>query len=122
MAKKILIIDDEVEFTRLVKINLEATGNYDVVAENDSNKALDVAKEFQPNLILLDIIMPGLGGAELAFQLHNNKTTSKIPIVFLTAIATKEETKNTNVIGGFPFLAKPVSTKDLIACIEKHSI
>jgi DNA-binding response OmpR family regulator len=121
--KKILIVDDEVNFTKLVKLNLEETGRYEVRTENKGRRAFAVAKEFKPDLILLDIVMPDVQGDDVACQLVNDEVTKNIPILFLTAVVTKEEAKiHSGVIGGRPFIAKPVNAKELIESIEKHII
>lgn len=119
--KKILIVDDEKQFTHLVKLNLEATEKYDVRVENNGLNGLAAVKEFKPDLILLDILMPDIAGSEVAYQLKNEKETKNIPVVFLTAIATKAEVhRQGNIIGGHPFVAKPVSEEELIDVIEKN--
>ena len=119
--KKILVVDDEGAMTRMLKRNLEATDRYDVRTENSSAKALTAAREFLPDLILLDVIMPELDGGGVAAKIREDKRMSKTPIIFLSAIVKKEETEATGGnIGGFTFLAKPVKFDDLIACIEKH--
>ena len=119
--KRILIIDDEEGFTKLIKLNLELTGKFEVRVENKGGKGLEAAKEYKPHLILLDVIMPDLEGSEVAAQLMEEPTTKDIPVVFLTAIITKKEKKGEcGLIGGHSFLAKPVSLKELVNCIEKN--
>jgi CheY-like chemotaxis protein len=121
--KKILIIDDEENFTRLVKLNLERTEKYEVKTENKGLQSLVAAKEFKPDLILLDILMTDMEGGEVAYQLKQNEETRNIPIVFLTAVIRKEEVKSgSSIIGGHPFIAKPVTVEELIDCIEKNII
>jgi CheY-like chemotaxis protein len=122
MAKKrIMIIDDEEFFTKLVKLNLEKTGKYEVRAENKGSQGLAVAREFKPDLILLDILMEDMEGSEVAVQLKNDVNTRDIPVVFLTAVVKKEEVASgSGVIGGHPFIAKPISINELISCIEKN--
>lgn len=119
--KKILIIDDEENFTKIVKLNLEETSKYEVRTENKGSFGLAAAKKFNPDLILLDILMPDMEGSEVAFQIKNDEDTKNIPLVFLTAVAKKEEVKaSSGVIGGYPFIAKPVSVEELIDCIKKN--
>lgn len=118
---KILIIDDEEGFTQLVKKNLEATGKYEVKAEGKGALGLKIAKEFKPDLIFLDILMPDMEGSEVAAQIENDRDTKNIPVVFLTAIAKKEEVEQAKgIIGGHPFIAKPVTAEELITCIERN--
>ena len=117
--KRILLIDDETVFTRMVKLNLEQTGRYLVREENRSLHAHATAREFKPDLILLDVIMPGLDGGELAAQLRADPHLKGVPVVFLTATVSKREAEaGTFNSGGFLFLAKPVSLKTLLQCLE----
>ena len=119
--KKILVVDDEEGMTRMLKRNLEATNRYDVRTENSSSAAVTAASEFLPDLILMDMMMPGMDGGDVAAKLKEDKRLSHIPIVFLTAIVKKEEAQPTgSKIGGLTFLAKPVKLDDLITCIENH--
>ena len=119
--KKILIIDDEENFIYLTKKNLERKGRYEVRTENEGSNGLVAAKEFMPDLILLDIVMPDMEGSDVATQIRKDEKVKDIPIVFLTATITKEEVESGGgVIGGHPFLAKPVGIEELIACIEKN--
>jgi CheY-like chemotaxis protein len=119
--KRILIVDDEPTITRLLKLNLEQTGDYEVATENMSKAALAAAEEFQPDLMLLDVMMPGLDGGSLASQLQNSPKLKGVPIVFLTAAVTRDEVRARHgLVGGLPFLAKPVSLHEVLACLEQH--
>jgi CheY-like chemotaxis protein len=120
--KKILIVDDEVDFTRVLKLNLDAFGKYEVRAENDSSIALDTLRAFKPDLVLLDIMMPAVDGGEIAHQIEEDESLSDTPVVFLTATVTKEEVASSNRghIGGHVFIAKPVGIKELVACIDAN--
>ena len=119
--RKILVVDDEVSLSRMVKLNLEATGRYEVLVENKGSLALQAARKFKPNLILLDIVMPDLEGSEVAQQVKADPELKNTPIVFLTATVTTEEVgMSGGTIGGQPFLAKPVTAAQLVDCIDKH--
>lgn len=120
MKHRILIIDDEAGFTKMVKLNLESTGDYIVIEENKAYNALSTALKCRPDLIFLDIVMPGKDGGEVAAQLRSDRSLAGVPIVFLTAIASKSDVSGDGMIGGYPFLAKPVSLDDLKTCINKH--
>ncbi|MCQ9207119.1 MAG: response regulator [Omnitrophica bacterium] len=123
MKKRILVVDDEKSFTRMLKLNLEETGKYEVRTENKGTKTLLAAKEFKPDLILLDVLMPDMDGGWAASQILADKSVENIPIVFLTAVTTKEETDaRCKIIGGKTFMAKPVRIKKLIECIEENII
>jgi DNA-binding response OmpR family regulator len=118
---KILIVDDEPGFTEMVKLNLEATGRYNVRIENDSKKAEFAALEYLPDIILLDIIMPDMEGPDIVDEIRKHNIIKKVPIVFLTATVTHDEVKaQGGCIGGHKFLAKPTTVKELIDCIEHH--
>lgn len=121
VKKKILVVDDEKDFTGMVKLNLEATGKFEVRTENQGGKALSAAREFRPDLILLDVMMPETDGGTVAAQIQNNADLSKTPIIFLTAIVTKEEVEEAGgAIAGHPFIAKPVKTDRLVSLIEEN--
>ena len=118
-TKRILVVDDRASDTRLVKLYLERDRNYVVREVNDAKAALSVAEEFQPDLILLDLMMPGMGGTELAGRFAANPRLKAVPIVFLTAAVTKEQVDSVGGrIGKFPYLAKPIVLTDVAACIE----
>lgn len=118
--KRILIIDDEIAFTEMVKINLEATGHYEVCIENRSPKAIQAARKFQPDMILLDFIMPTMDGADVAAALKQDPLLASIPMVMVTALVSNREmgSDGTFIAGGQRMLAKPVSLPDLLRCIE----
>jgi len=119
--KRILVVDDEPSITRLLKLNLEQTNKYTVRAENDAEAAFAAAEEFKPHLILLDVMMPGLDGGELANRLQASPNLGSVPIVFLTAVATKGEVfARGGQVGGHTFLAKPVEISEVIACLKQH--
>lgn len=119
--KRILVVDDEPSITRLLKLNLEETGQYAVRAENDAKAAVFAAEQFQPDLILLDVLMPDLDGGQLASRLQASPKLEGVPIVFLTAAATKKEVYNRGgKVGGLPFLAKPVDLNEVLACLKEH--
>lgn len=120
MKKRILVVDDEVALTRMVKLNLEQTGNYEVRTENQGSMAIAAAREFKPDLIMLDVMMPDMTGDEVAAQLKEDPELEHIKYIFMTAIVTKDETGAAgSTIGGNVFLAKPVKTEELVAAIEK---
>ena len=120
--KKILLVDDEKSFTNLLKLNLEETGAYEVRVENWAEDALKAAKEFKPDLVLLDIIMPRLPGGNVAAQIKADPETQETPIVFLTAAVRKHQVEeNEGIICDFPCLAKPASVEEVIDVIEKHA-
>ncbi len=116
--KRVFIVDDESGFTRLIKLTLEKSGRYSVLEENDGTKAWLAAREYQPDIIFLDIVMPKIDGGDVAQQIRSDPGLAHIPIVFLTAIVSEKEGGHT--IGGFPFVSKPVSIAAITKCIEEQ--
>ena len=122
MKKKILLIDDEKSFTSLLKMNLEQTGAYEVRVENWSEDGLKAAREFQPDLVLLDIIMPRMPGGNVAAQFKEDPALADIPVVFMTAAVSKKRVaEHDGVIGDYPYLAKPASLEMIVATIEQYA-
>jgi CheY-like chemotaxis protein len=119
--KRILAVDDQASNTRLVKLYLEQTNDYEVREENDARAALSTAEAFQPHLILLDVMMPGLDGGELAASFKASPQLKAVPIVFLTAVVTQGEVaEGRGRVGGQSFLAKPVVLLEMVACLKLH--
>jgi len=118
--RRILIVDNDRDTTHLVKILLEKTGRYSVLEENDATNAHQSAQNFRPDLILLDIVMPETDGGEVAAQIQADPELQRTPVIFLTALVTKAETKTGLRIQGHPFLAKPISIPELINRIEEN--
>jgi len=120
--KRILIIDDEASFTRMVKLNLEKTGAFEVREENRATNAVASAREFKPDLILLDVIMPAMDGGDVAAQIRNDRHLKGTPIVFLTATVSQREAGEAGLNSGCAlFLAKPVSLENLIHCLNENA-
>lgn len=118
---RILLIDDEVSFTDLLKVNLEASGRYEVKVENRGSGALATARAFQPEIILLDLVMPDMDGGQVAAQFQADPQLKYTPLIYVTAILSRQEARiHGNRIGNTAVLTKPVSTKDVVACIEQH--
>lgn len=117
--KRILLVDDDPDFTSLIKLNLEETGEYEVREENRPEHALAAARAFKPDLILLDMMMPNVRGGKVAAQLRGDEALRETPVMFLTAMLSREEAHSTK-IGGYPSIAKPVSPEELVELIEKY--
>src|SRR6266481_5732658 len=117
---RILVIDNNRDFTYSAKLGLERTGRYSVWEENDPAKAHQTAQRVKPDLILLDIAMPETDGGEVAARIESDLTLHRTPIVFLTGLVTKAEARSGLRIQGHSFLAKPISVPDLVAGVERH--
>lgn len=117
--KKILLVDDEVSFTWLLQLNLEDAGDYEVSVVNEPETALETARKILPDFIVLDIIMPGVDGIELALQFQKDEQLKDVPTVFLTATEFEPGgVLDNKLIHGNRVIAKPVSVDDVIEIIE----
>jgi len=121
MAKKILLIDDEAGFTELLKMNLERTGSFEVQIENDSTQALISARAFSPDLILLDVVMPGMDGGDVQAAFQSDPYLAKVPVIMLTALVDSAELSEGAVAqsGSSIVLPKPVDLPLLLRVIEE---
>ena len=113
---RILVVDDEPNLSGLVRLFLEKTQRFEVRVENRSAHALAAAREFRPELVLLDVDMPGKDGGDVAAELKADPTLRNVPIVFLTSLVTQADA---GVRGGMHFLSKPVSLKSLIETVDR---
>ena len=117
--KRILMVDNEPELTDILKDALEGQGGFRVQTENDPSNALRAAKEFAPDLIIMDIKMPGLDGADVAIQLKDEPALSETPIVFLTGTVTAPEiVTHGKKSGGLRFLPKTMRLDAMVACLH----
>ena len=118
--KRILIVDDEIGSTRLLKANLELTGRYRVRIENQPEHAVEVAHQFKPHLFLLDMIMPNVSGPQLAALLQIDPELNSIPIVFLTAAPTSLLPQGCDPsLQGRLCISKPACMDEILQCLEK---
>ncbi|MDD5006181.1 MAG: response regulator [Candidatus Omnitrophica bacterium] len=120
--KKVLIIDDEENFCKLVKKNIEQTGEFEVYIATNGEDGIRLAIEIKPDLILLDIVMPGMDGSDVISLIRDDKSIKDTPVVFLTAIVREEEASSqASFTRGYSLLAKTVTVGELIACIKKNA-
>jgi len=118
---KILIVDDDVIITDLMKMLVSMEG-HQATAVNDSTKAMEVADTIQPDLITLDLMMPGLTGFELCELLHNDVRFTNIPIVIVSASDDPESKKKAIQVGAKGYVTKPFAVDDLIGKINSLTI
>ncbi len=119
MALKILVVDDEPDIVKVLVARLKEQG-FETITASDGQQALEQAEECQPDLIILDIMMPGMDGTEAAQKLKENPQTMGIPIIFLSALQTKSNEQNEGQkSGGNIILAKPIELKFLLAKIKE---
>lgn len=119
--KRILIIDDEDNFCKLIKKNIEHTGEFEVHIATNGDDGIMLVREIKPDLILLDIVMPGVDGSDVASIIRNDKSIEDTPIVFLTSMVRKEETiSQESFTRGYSLLAKTVTVGELMKCIKEN--
>jgi two-component system phosphate regulon response regulator PhoB len=116
--KRVLVIDDEKQFVRMVKINLELTGEYDVLGLSDPHETVASVHKFKPDIILLDVIMPQLSGLQVCKLINDDPHGSNIPIIILSALKEDLDRFNAYKLGVAHYLIKPVETQDIISAIE----
>lgn len=117
--KKILIVDDDKDVLSVLEKRLTVE-KYSVITANNGQDAIILAKAQRPDLIMLDIIMPGIDGAEVAGKLREDPETRNIPVIFLTCMLTPEEEKQKrHHVAGNIFIAKPYDIKELLSEIKK---
>jgi DNA-binding response OmpR family regulator len=114
MAEKILVVDDEISLQETLAYNLKKQG-YDVETTGDGSEALDLARELQPDLIILDVMLPGLDGFEVCRILRREMTT---PVLMLTARDDEIDRVVGLEVGADDYLAKPFSMRELIARVK----
>ena len=114
---KILVVDDEPEITEIIDTYLSENG-FKVLTENTPTKAVEKAKAFKPDIILLDIMMPGVDGYDICQTLKNDVEFSHIPIIFLTGKDRNDDMGRSFKSGGDMFIKKPFSCERLLEIIN----
>jgi two-component system alkaline phosphatase synthesis response regulator PhoP len=116
-VKKILIADDEPDILEIIKFNLQGEG-YEVFTAKNGDEAIDLAKKHQPDLIILDIMMPGKNGIEVCNILRSQPSFKDTLIIFLTALSDEGTEVRGLETGADDYLAKPIGTKVLISKVN----
>ena len=114
---KVLVIDDEAPIRLLCRVNLEAE-KMDVVEAADGEQGLELARSEKPDIVLLDVMMPGMDGWQVAERLFESQETSQIPLVFLTARAELRDRARGLELGGVDYITKPFNPVELASVVE----
>ena len=117
--RKVLVIDDEKDFLKITKLNLEETGRFFVKTLPNAKELILQVHSFRPEIILLDLLMPGIGGLEVCDMLNNDAIGKGVPIIILSALEKDTDKLAAYKKGAVDYLVKPIEKKDLIAKIEK---
>jgi DNA-binding response OmpR family regulator len=115
---RVLVIDDEAPIRLLCRVNLEAEG-MEVLEASDGPTGLEKARNGEPDVILLDVMMPGLDGWQVAEELIDGESTSTIPIVFLTARAEARDRARGLDLGGIDYVTKPFNPVELAPLVRE---
>lgn len=116
--KRVLVVDDERHIVRLVQVNLERQG-YEVLTAYDGVECLEKAKSQQPDLIILDVMMPRMDGFEALQRLKTDPETSHIPVIMLTARAQDRDVLQGYQYGADLYLTKPFSPMELLSLVRR---
>ncbi len=120
MAKKILLVEDDVALATVYRTRLELEG-FEVQEVNDGEKALSTALEYQPDLIVLDVMMPKISGFDVLDILRNTPATANIKIVMLTALSQDKDKERAKSLGADDYLVKSqVVISDVIDRVKHH--
>lgn len=117
--KKVLVVDDELDFLKIVKLNLEATNEYEVLTLPDAKNIVSQTNSFKPDVILLDLLMPEIGGIDACEMLNNDPFGKRTPIIILSALDKDKDKLMAYKMGVVDYVVKPIDKEDLIIKIEK---
>lgn len=113
-----LVVDDDRVIQQLLEVNLELEG-YEVAKASDGEEALRMARQFQPDIMLLDVMMPKFDGREVCRRIKADPSTSHIPVIFLSARAQDMDVSSGLELGASAYLTKPFDPVDLLEMVEK---
>lgn len=121
-STRILIIDDEPDFTALLKANLEEEGDFMVREINDPKKALEAARTFKPHLCVIDVVMPTMDGGDIVAQLRADDRLRQVPVIMLTALVEEnpDNPGGETITGGLPFISKTSGFDVILSSIHRH--
>jgi DNA-binding response OmpR family regulator len=114
--QSVLIVDDESAIRLICRVNLDSAG-FETIEAQDGETALRLARSERPDLILLDVMLPGLDGWEVAARLHEMPETRDIPVVFMTARAGTTDEVHGHAVGGIGYISKPFDPEALTAMV-----
>ena len=115
--RRILIADDEHNIRHILDFSLHVEG-FDVLAAQDGEEALELAVSELPDLIIMDVMMPGCGGIEACRRLKQNPRTRQIPVILLTARSSREDREAGEAAGAAEYITKPFSPQKVVDLIQ----
>ena len=117
MSPRVLVVDDDPQVLRLMRVNLELEG-YDVISAPDGEEALEVVVAERPDVVVCDVMMPGVDGLTVLRNLRSNPRTSKIPFVVVSAKAQRADVQAALDMGADKYITKPFDPQDLLDAVE----
>ena len=118
--KRILIVDDEPDFVEMVQMRLEAN-NYEVLAAHDGKEGLAKAESEKPDLMLLDVMMPGMDGFQVLRRVRKSPALKDLPVVMLTAKGETKSIFKAQDMGITDYLIKPLDSQDLLDTMRRYA-
>ncbi len=119
MKHKVLVVDDELEVAQTIKMFLEHPGNYEVKVLTDAKNIVEEMHAFRPDLIIMDLIMPDVGGLEACEMLDKDPLGLVTPIIILSGIDKDVDKVKAFKLGVVDYVVKPISHKDLLRVVDK---
>ena len=116
--RRILIVEDEAELVEMIKMRLEAA-DYEVISAFDGQEGLDVAKKEKPDLIILDLMLPKMGGYKVCGLLKKDARYARIPVIIFTARAQEEDIKLSQEVNADAYIIKPFEPQVLLSKIKE---
>ena len=116
--RTILLVDDDVDISQLVKMMLEKTGLYTVSVCNSPTEAFKVIQTTRPELVLLDVMMPDVDGPEIAERIRGDASLKTMRVAFMTSLVSQTELGGNPMIGGHPFISKPINRDILLQRVK----
>ncbi len=116
--KKVMVVDDEQDFLRIVKLNLESAGEYEVLTLSNTKNIVAEVNRFKPDVLLLDLLMPSVGGMEVCEMLNADPVGKRTSIIIVSALEKDKDKLNAYKLGVVDYMVKPVDRKELINKIE----
>jgi two-component system, OmpR family, response regulator len=117
--KRILLVEDEADIRTVATLALQAVGGFTIASVSNGHEALETAPTFVPDLILLDVMMPGLDGPATLHALRAQPQTAEIPVMFMTAKVQPQEVAELRALGALGVIAKPFSPMTLPTTINQ---
>ena len=117
--KKIMVIDDENDFALMLKMRIENSGDYEVMVFSEAKDIISQIHIFRPDVILLDLLMPGIGGLDVCDMLNNDPLGQSIPVIIVSGLEKQTDKIKAFKFGVIDYLVKPVDDVKLIEAIKK---